>query len=120
MTVALFLILTIAGALAATAAAAFQAPPSIFGGGLALAFIGLAGAAGATASAMRAPDDLTEPRTARGPTSPPPLILPTAWSLITIWLTPPPLPSLSKSSTLTANSFASIPARTSPRSARLT
>jgi ubiquinol-cytochrome c reductase iron-sulfur subunit len=73
MTVALFLILTIAGALAATAAAAFQAPPSIFGGGLALAFIGLAGAAGATASAMRAPDDLTEPRTARGPTSPPPL-----------------------------------------------
>jgi ubiquinol-cytochrome c reductase iron-sulfur subunit len=73
MTVALFLILTIAGALAATAAAAFQAPPSLFGGALALAFIGLAGAAGAAASALRAPDDLTEPRVAHGPTNPPPL-----------------------------------------------
>ena len=73
MIVVLFLGLTIAGALAATAAAAFGAPPSAFGGALALAFFGLAGAAGSAASALRAPDDLTEPRTAHGPTHPPPL-----------------------------------------------
>jgi ubiquinol-cytochrome c reductase iron-sulfur subunit len=73
MTVAIFLALTIAGALGATAAAAFGAPPSAFGGALAVAFIGFAGAAGAAASAMHAPDDLTEPRTLHGPTNPPPL-----------------------------------------------
>jgi ubiquinol-cytochrome c reductase iron-sulfur subunit len=73
MTVAIFLALTIAGALGATAAAAFGAPPSAFAGALALAFIGLAGAAGAAAIALHAPDDLTEPRIARGPTHPPPL-----------------------------------------------
>jgi hypothetical protein len=73
MTVAIFLALTIAGALGATAAAAFGAPPSAFGGALAVAFIGFAGAAGAAASAMHAPDDLTEPRTSHGPTNPPPL-----------------------------------------------
>jgi len=73
MTVALFLALTIAGALAATAAAAFGAQPSAFAGALSLAFIGLAGAAGSAAIALHAPDDLTEPRTAHGPTHPPPL-----------------------------------------------
>jgi ubiquinol-cytochrome c reductase iron-sulfur subunit len=73
MIVAIFLVLTIAGALCATAAAAFGAPPSAFGGALAAAFIGLAGAAGAAASALHAPDDLTEPRTAHGPTHPPAL-----------------------------------------------
>jgi len=73
MTVALFLALTIAGALGATAAAAYGAPPSAFAGALALAFIGLAGAAGSAAIALHAPDNLTEPRTAYGPTHPPPL-----------------------------------------------
>jgi ubiquinol-cytochrome c reductase iron-sulfur subunit len=73
MMVALFLVLTIAGALGATLAAAVGAPPSAFGGALAVAFIGLAGAAGAAASALRAPDDLTEPRTPRGPTKPLPV-----------------------------------------------
>lgn len=73
MIVAFFLGLTIIGALAATGAAALQWPPSVFGGGLALAFAGLAGAAGAAASALHAPDDLTEPRHAHGPTHPPPL-----------------------------------------------
>jgi ubiquinol-cytochrome c reductase iron-sulfur subunit len=73
MTAAVFLVLTVAGALGATAAAAWGAPPSAFGGALALAFIGLAGAAGAAASALRAPGDLTEPRTVHGPTHPPPL-----------------------------------------------
>jgi ubiquinol-cytochrome c reductase iron-sulfur subunit len=73
MIVAFFLALTIAGALAATAAAAFGAPPSAFGGALAVAFIGLAGAAGAAAGALHAPDGLTEPRTPHGPTDPPPL-----------------------------------------------
>jgi ubiquinol-cytochrome c reductase iron-sulfur subunit len=73
VTVAIFLALTIVGALAATAAAAFQAPPSAFAGGLTLAFIGFTGATAAAASALHARDDLTEPRTAHGPTTPPPL-----------------------------------------------
>jgi ubiquinol-cytochrome c reductase iron-sulfur subunit len=73
MTALLFLVLSVAAALAAAIAAAVQAPPSVFAGALAVAFVGLAGAAGATASALRAPDDLTEPRKAHGPTHPPPL-----------------------------------------------
>lgn len=73
MTIAFFLVLTIAGALGAAAAAAFGAPPSAFAGGIALAFIGFAGAAGAAASALHARDDLSEPRTAHGPTHSPPL-----------------------------------------------
>jgi ubiquinol-cytochrome c reductase iron-sulfur subunit len=73
VTGALFLVLTIAGALGAAAAAAFGAPPSIFAGALAVAFAGLSGAAAAAAKALRAPDDLREPRTAHGPSDPPPL-----------------------------------------------
>jgi len=73
MTIALWLALTIAGAIGATVAAAFAAPPSAFAGALAVAFIGLAGAAGAAAIALHAPDDLTEPRSAHGPTYAPPL-----------------------------------------------
>jgi quinol---cytochrome c reductase iron-sulfur subunit len=73
MMVALFLVLTIAGALGATLAAATGAPPSAFAGALALAFIGLAGGSAAAANALNAPGDLTEPRTAHGPTRPPPL-----------------------------------------------
>jgi ubiquinol-cytochrome c reductase iron-sulfur subunit len=73
MIVALFLAVVIAGALAATLAAALQWPPSVFAGALALAFIGLAGAAAAAANALRARDDLTEPRTPHGPTRSPPL-----------------------------------------------
>lgn len=73
MIVAFFLVLMIAGALGATVAAASGAPPSAFGGALALAFIGLAGAAAAAANALHAPDDLTEPRKAHGPTRPQPL-----------------------------------------------
>jgi ubiquinol-cytochrome c reductase iron-sulfur subunit len=73
MIVAIFLTLTIAGALGSTLAAAFGAPPSALGGALAVAFIGLAGAAGAAASALRARDDLTEPRAPHGPTHPRPL-----------------------------------------------
>jgi ubiquinol-cytochrome c reductase iron-sulfur subunit len=73
MIVALFLLLTIVGALGATAAAAFALPPSIFAGALALAFIGLAGAAASAAVALHAPSDLTELRHANGPSRPEPL-----------------------------------------------
>jgi quinol---cytochrome c reductase iron-sulfur subunit len=73
MKVALFLALTIAGALGATVAAAVHAEPAVLAGALAVAFVGLAGAAGTAAIALHAPDDLTEPRVARGPTHPPPL-----------------------------------------------
>ncbi len=73
MKVALFLGLTIAGALGATVAAAMQADPAVLAGMLALAFLGLACAAGTAAIALHAPDDLTEPRVARGPTHPPAL-----------------------------------------------
>jgi ubiquinol-cytochrome c reductase iron-sulfur subunit len=71
--VAFFLALTIAGALGAAVTAALGAPPSAFGGALALAFIGLAGAAGAAASALHAPGDLIEPRVKRGPSAAPPV-----------------------------------------------
>jgi ubiquinol-cytochrome c reductase iron-sulfur subunit len=71
--VALFLALTIAGALGATAAAALGAEPAIFSGALAVAFFGLAGAAASAAIALHAPDDLEEPRVARGPSAPSPL-----------------------------------------------
>jgi ubiquinol-cytochrome c reductase iron-sulfur subunit len=73
MIAAIFLALTIAGALGAIAAATFGGPPSAFAGGLALAFVGLAGAASAAASALHAPGDLTEPRVARGPSDISPL-----------------------------------------------
>jgi ubiquinol-cytochrome c reductase iron-sulfur subunit len=73
MIVAAFLILTIAGALGATAAAAFRAPPAVFAGAIAVAFAGLAGAAAAAAVALRAPGDLTEPREPRGPSHVAPL-----------------------------------------------
>jgi ubiquinol-cytochrome c reductase iron-sulfur subunit len=76
MIVAFFLVVTIAGALGATAAAAFGAPPVAFAGALTVAFAGLAGAAASAAVALHAPDDLTEPRQARGPT--PPIRLPQA------------------------------------------
>lgn len=66
-------LLALLGALGATAAAAFQAPPSAVGGALTLAFAGLAGAAAAAASGLHARDDLTEPRAARGPSVPSPL-----------------------------------------------
>ena len=67
MRVAIFLVASVAGALGATAAAAFGAPPALFAAGLAVAFAGLAGAAAAAAVALHAPDDLWEPREARGP-----------------------------------------------------
>ena len=73
MRVALFLVVSIAGALGATVAAATGAAPALFAGGIVLAFGGLAGAAGAAAVAMHAPDDLREPREARGPSHPEPL-----------------------------------------------
>ncbi len=73
MKVALFLALTILGALGATAAAATGAPPGLLAGAATLAFLGLASAAGATAVALHAPDDLHEPRRARGPTLPSPV-----------------------------------------------
>lgn len=73
MRTALFLALTIAGALGATIVAAVGGPPVLLGGLLTLAFIGLAGAAASAAVGLHAPDDLTEPREARGPTSPRPL-----------------------------------------------
>lgn len=73
MKVAAFLVLTIAGALGATVAAALGAEPAILTGALALAFFGLAGAAASAAVALRAPDDLEEPRVARGPSAPSPL-----------------------------------------------
>jgi ubiquinol-cytochrome c reductase iron-sulfur subunit len=73
MKVALFLALTMLGALGATAAAATGAPPGILAGSAALAFLGLAAAAAAAALELRAPDDLREPRSPRGPTSPSPI-----------------------------------------------
>ena len=74
MRVAVFLALTIAGALGATVASALGADPAILSGALVVAFFGLAGAAGSAAIALHAPDNLEEPRHARGPsiTSPVP------------------------------------------------
>jgi ubiquinol-cytochrome c reductase iron-sulfur subunit len=71
--VAFALAATILGALGATAAGAFGAPPAVLGAALVLAFLGLGGAAAGAAIALHAPDDLTEPRVARGPTHPPPV-----------------------------------------------
>jgi quinol---cytochrome c reductase iron-sulfur subunit len=71
--VAAFLALTIAGALGATVAAILGAEPAILAGALVVAFFGLAGAAASAAMALHAPDDLEEPRTARGPTAPSPI-----------------------------------------------
>jgi ubiquinol-cytochrome c reductase iron-sulfur subunit len=67
MRVAIFLVASVVGALGATAAAAFGAAPALFAMGLAVAFAGLAGAAAAAAVALHAPDDLKDPREARGP-----------------------------------------------------
>lgn len=73
MIAAVFLVLTILGALCTAVAAALQAPPEILSGALVLTFAGLAGAAAASAVALHAPDDLTEERESRGPTRPSPL-----------------------------------------------
>ncbi|HWT06271.1 MAG TPA: Rieske (2Fe-2S) protein [Xanthomonadales bacterium] len=73
MKVAAFLALTIAGALGATVAAAVGAEPAVLAGALVLAFFGLAGAAASAAIALHAPDDLEEPRVARGPSAPSPI-----------------------------------------------
>ncbi len=73
MRIAFFLVLTIVGALGATAAAAVGAPPALLGVALVVAFLGLACAAGAAAVALHAPDDLREPREPHGPTAPTPL-----------------------------------------------
>lgn len=70
MRIALWLGLTIAGALGAVVAAATGAAPALLAGALAVAFTGLAGAAAATAIALHAPGDLREPREARGPSGP--------------------------------------------------
>jgi ubiquinol-cytochrome c reductase iron-sulfur subunit len=64
------------GALGATAAAAGGAAPALLGGSVALAFLGLAGAAAAAALALNAPGDLTEPRTRPGPSHELPLDAP--------------------------------------------
>jgi ubiquinol-cytochrome c reductase iron-sulfur subunit len=71
--VAAFLVLTIAGALGATVAAILGAEPAVLAGALVAAFFGLAGAAASAAMALHAPDDLEEPRVARGPTAPSPI-----------------------------------------------
>jgi Rieske Fe-S protein len=73
MRVAFFLVLTIAGALAATVAAAIGAPPAFLSGALVVTFLAFACAAGAAAVALHAPDDLREPRKAHGPTVPTPI-----------------------------------------------
>ena len=73
MKVTVFLALTIAGALGATIAAAIGAEPAIFAGALAVAFFGLAAAAASAAMGLHAPDDLHEPRVARGPSAPSPV-----------------------------------------------
>lgn len=73
MTAALFLIVMVAAALLAATAAALQWPPAALSGALVLGFAGLAGAAAASAIALHAPGDLTEPRERRGPTRPSPL-----------------------------------------------
>jgi len=74
MNVAIFLVVSVAGALGATAAAAFGAPPALFATALAVAFAGLAGAAAAAAVALHAPDDLRDPREARGPSDVQPIL----------------------------------------------
>lgn len=73
MRTALFLLLTIAGALGATVAAAVGGSPVLLGGLLFAALLGLAGAAASAAVDLHAPSDLTEPREPRGPTNPKPL-----------------------------------------------
>lgn len=70
MMVAFFLLLAIAGAIGATIEASLGASPALVGGLTAIAFIGLAGAAARGAVDLRAPDTLSEPREARGPTPP--------------------------------------------------
>ena len=62
-----FLGITILGALGAALTAALQLPPSILGGALTIAFAGFAAAAASAAIGLHAPDNLTEPREARGP-----------------------------------------------------
>jgi ubiquinol-cytochrome c reductase iron-sulfur subunit len=72
MRTAFFLLLTIACALGATVAAAVGGSPVLLGGLLFGTFVGLAGAGSSAAVALGAPDDLREPREARGPTNPQP------------------------------------------------
>lgn len=70
MNVALFLVITIAGALAAVVTASVGSPPAAFAGALVLTFVGFAGACGAAAVALHASDELREPREPLGPTGP--------------------------------------------------
>jgi ubiquinol-cytochrome c reductase iron-sulfur subunit len=72
MRTALYLIVTIVGALAATITATVGMQPAIVGAAAFLAFAGLAGAAASAAVDLNLSDDLKEPREARGPTNPPP------------------------------------------------
>jgi ubiquinol-cytochrome c reductase iron-sulfur subunit len=57
-----FLIVAILAVLASAISAALHVDPAIVGWLIAFAFVGIAGWAGAAASALRAPDDLSEPR----------------------------------------------------------
>jgi ubiquinol-cytochrome c reductase iron-sulfur subunit len=67
------LLVAVAAALGATVCAALHAPPAAIGWLAALACLAVAAAAGALAKDLQAPDDLTEPRHARGPSHPAPL-----------------------------------------------
>jgi ubiquinol-cytochrome c reductase iron-sulfur subunit len=67
MKVDVFLALAAVGALGATVAASVGAPPGVFAGALVITFFGVAAAAASAALALRAPDDLEEPRKERGP-----------------------------------------------------
>jgi ubiquinol-cytochrome c reductase iron-sulfur subunit len=67
------LVVAIVAALGALVAAAFHANPALLGTLGAVAFFGVALAAGALAAGLHARDDLTEPRHPHGPTAPPPL-----------------------------------------------
>jgi ubiquinol-cytochrome c reductase iron-sulfur subunit len=66
------LAIAIVFAVAATVAAGLHASPAILGWLAAIAALGVALAAGAAARDLQAPDDLREPRHARGPTAPVP------------------------------------------------
>lgn len=67
------LIAATAAAFGCLIAAGLHASPALLGGLAALSAASIAVAAGAAAVELRAPDDLTEPRHARGPSSPVPL-----------------------------------------------
>ncbi len=84
------LVLAILAALGCAAAAMLHANPAWLAGLGALACLGVAVAAGASALELRAPDDLREPRRARGPSEPEPLppdaALPTRAVFGKLWL----------------------------------